>query len=135
MDTCFSCYALPFTFGHEYSYKMETLGRQYLRYRKLMKHWHDVLPSGRILDVRYEENISNSERELRRILDYLGLPWDPACLKFHESDRIVRTASVAQVRKPIYSSSVARWRNFEAYLRPLREAIEFEYWLPTPITF
>jgi len=123
MDTCFSCYALPFTFGHEYSYEMETLGRQYLRYKKLMKHWHDVLPLGRILDVRYEDNISNSERELRRILDYLGLPWDPACLKFHESDRVVRTASVAQVRKPIYSSSVARWRNFEKYLSPLRETM------------
>jgi Tfp pilus assembly protein PilF len=123
MDTCFSCYAIRFTLGHEYSYDLGTLGRQYLRYSKLMKHWHNVLPLGRILDVRYEDNISDHEREARRMLDYLGLPWDPSCLKFHESERPVRTASVAQVRKPIYSSSVARWKNFEKHLSPLLETI------------
>jgi hypothetical protein len=88
-----------------------------------MKHWHNVLPAGRILDVRYEDNISDPERAARRMLDYLGLPWDPACLKFYESERAVRTASVTQVRKPIYSSSLARWKPFEKYLGPLLETI------------
>ena len=123
MDTCFSCYTLKFTQGHEYSYDLRTLGRQYLRYTKWMRHWKDVLPSGWILDVRYEDNVVNPEQEARRLLEYLGLPWDPACLKFHENQRTVRTASVTQVRKPIYSSSVARWKPFENYLEPLLETI------------
>jgi len=123
MDTCFSCYALRFTHGHEYSYDLGTLGRHYLRYRKLMKHWHSVLPPGRILDVRYEDIIADPELEARRLLDYLGLPWNPACLRFYETKRTVRTASVAQVRKPIYSSSVARWKRFKKHLSPLFEII------------
>jgi hypothetical protein len=90
---------------------------------KWMRHWKDVLPSGRILDVRYEDNVVNPEQEARRLLEYLGLPWDPACLKFHENKRTVRTASVTQVRKPIYSSSVARWKPFENYIAPLLETI------------
>ncbi|MEJ1958236.1 MAG: sulfotransferase [Nitrosomonadales bacterium] len=112
MDTCFSCYSLRFTRGHEYSYDLRALGRQYLRYRKMMKHWHDALPSGRVLDVRYEDNVADPEKESRRMLDYIGLPWDAACLTFHENKRSVRTASVAQVRKPIYSSSVGTLETF-----------------------
>jgi Flp pilus assembly protein TadD len=123
VDTCFSCYALRFTHGHEYSYDLGTMGRQYLRYRKLMQHWHSVLPPGRILDVRYEDNVADPECEARRMLNYLGLPWDPACLKFNENKRTVQTASVTQVRKPIYSSSVARWKHFEKHLKPLLEII------------
>jgi Flp pilus assembly protein TadD len=119
MDTCFSCYALQFTHGHEYTYELSMLGREYQRYMKLMQHWHSVLPPGRILDVRYEDNIADPEREARRMLDYLGLPWNPACLKSHENKRPIRTASVTQVRKPIYSSSVARWKRFEKHLEPL----------------
>ena len=129
MDTCFSCYALRFTHGHEYCYDLGTLGRQYLRYSKLMKHWHDVLPPGRILDVRYEDVVVDSEREARRMLDYLGLPWDSACLRFHENRRAVHTASVTQVRKPIYSNSVARWKHFEKHLGPLLEGINPVAWL------
>jgi Flp pilus assembly protein TadD len=123
MDTCFSCYTLRFTSGHEYCYDLRTLGRTYLRYRRLMKHWHDVLPSGRILDVRYEDVVASAEREVRRMLEYLGLPWSPACLSFYETERPVRTASAAQVRKPIYSSSLARWKHFEKHLVPLLEII------------
>ncbi len=77
-----------------------------------MKHWHDALPSGRVLDVRYEDNVADPEKESRRMLDYIGLPWDAACLTFHENKRSVRTASVAQVRKPIYSSSVGTLETF-----------------------
>jgi tetratricopeptide (TPR) repeat protein len=119
MDICFSCYALHFNNGHEYSYNLETLGRRFLRYRKLMAHWHNVLPPGRILDVRYEDVVADTENEARRILKYLGLPWDPACLDFHNNTRTVRTASVTQVRKPIYKSSMARWKRFEGHLLPL----------------
>ena len=123
VDTCFSCYALRFTHGHEYTYDLGTMGRQYIRYRKLMKHWHNVLPPGRILDVRYEDIVANPEHEARRMLDYLELPWNPACLSFHENKRTVQTASVAQVRKPIYSSSVARWEHYEKHLGPLLEIV------------
>jgi tetratricopeptide (TPR) repeat protein len=124
MDTCFSCYALRFTYAPEYCYDLGALGRQYLRYRKLMQHWHDVLPPGRILDVRYEDTVADPEREARRMLDYLGLPWDPACLDFSNNRRAVLTASSTQVRKPIYSSSVARWKHFEKHLRPLLEIVQ-----------
>ncbi len=123
MDTCLSCHALRFSHGHEYSYDLGTLGRHYLRYRKFMQHWHSVLPPGRILDQRYEDMVADPEHEARRLLDYLGLPWDPACLNFHESKRAVRTSSVTQVRKPIYSTSVARWKHFEKHLGPLLEII------------
>jgi tetratricopeptide (TPR) repeat protein len=124
MDTCFSCYTLRFTSGHEYSYDLRMLGRKYLRYRRLMKHWHEVFPPGRILEVSYEHVVASAEREVRRILDYLGLPWSPACLSFYETERPVRTASAAQVRKPIYSSSLARWKHFEKHLGPLLEIIQ-----------
>jgi tetratricopeptide (TPR) repeat protein len=123
MDTCFSCYALRFTLGHEYSYDLRTLGRKYLRYERLMEHWRDALPPGRILSVSYEDNISDPEREVRRMLDHLGLPWNPACVRFYATERAVRTASAAQVRKPIYASSMARWKHFEQHLAPLRETI------------
>jgi tetratricopeptide (TPR) repeat protein len=134
MDTCFSCYALRFKFGHEYSYDLETLGRQYLRYRRLMAHWRSVLPEGRILDVRYEDNVADPEREARRLLEYLGLPWDPACLNFHENKRAVLTPSAVQVRKPIYSSSVARWKHYETHLGPLLGIIH-PATMPERITF
>ena len=119
MDTCFSCYALRFAYGNEYCYDLEVLGRQYLRYRTLMQHWRDVLPAGRILDVCYEGTVSDPERELRRMLEYLELPWNPAGLRFYETERTVRTASVVQVRQPIYVSSIARWRKFTTHLGPL----------------
>jgi tetratricopeptide (TPR) repeat protein len=123
MDCCFSSYALRFKEGHEYCYDMEMLGRHYQRYRELMVHWHNVLPPGRILDVSYEDNVADPEREARRLLAYLGLPWDAACLKFYENKRTVSTASVTQVRKPIYSGSVARWKRFEKHLGPLLEIV------------
>ena len=123
MDSCFSCYALNFKSGHAYTHDMEALGRHYSRYRKLMEFWHEVLPPGRILDLRYEDMVADPEREARRLLDYLGLPWDPACLKFYETRREVKTASVTQVRQPIYSSSVARWKHFEKHLGPLQEIV------------
>jgi hypothetical protein len=124
LDLCWSCYAMFFSKGHTYSYDLKTLGRHYVRYRRMVEHWHKVLPPSRILDVRYEDIVADPEREAGRLLDYLGLPWNSACLRFYETKRAVRTASLAQVRKPIYSTSVGRWKHFEKYLRPLLEIID-----------
>ena len=123
MDNCFSCYALRFQKGHEYCYDLEMLGRHYQLYRQYMQHWHSVLPPGRILDVRYEDTVADLETQARRILEHVGLPWDPACLNFHETKRSVKTASITQVRQPIYKTSVARWKHFETHLGPLREIL------------
>ena len=76
-----------------------------------MRHWHEVLP-GQVLEMRYEELIRDQELQTRRLLDYCGLQWEEACLRFHETERPVRTASSEQVRQPLYSSSVNHWRNF-----------------------
>jgi hypothetical protein len=125
MDCCFSCYALRFAAaGHEYCYDLSTLGRYYVRYSEMMQHWHAVLPPGRILNVRYEDMVSDLEGQTRRLLDYIGLPWDPACLKFYENKREVSTASVMQVRQPIYNTSVARWKHFQKHLAPLLDTLD-----------
>lgn len=122
-DCCVSCYTMHFRTGHEYSYDLGMLGRYFLRYRQLMAHWHRVLPPGRILDLRYEDMVGDPEREARRLLNYMGLPWDPACLKFYQNKRAINTASLAQVRRQIYSSSRGRWRRFEKHLTPLLEIL------------
>jgi tetratricopeptide (TPR) repeat protein len=127
MDCCFSCYALRFTEGHEYCYDLSTLGRYYVRYSEMMQHWHAVLMPGQILDVRYEDMVSDLEGQTRRLLDYIGLPWDPTCLKFYENNRAVNTASAMQVRQPIYNTSVARWKHFEKHLAPLLDTLGNEY--------
>ncbi len=124
MDTCFSCYATKFTEGNKFCYDLEALGRHYLRYTKFMGHWHRVLPQGRILDVRYEDIVDDTEHEVKRILEYLELPWDQECLSFYKNTRAVKTASASQVRKPIYTSSVARWKRFQDHLSPLMEIVK-----------
>lgn len=124
MDSCFSCYSRLFNDTMEFAYDQGTLGRYYVRYITLMRHWHKVLPPGTILDLPYEDMVADTEGQARRVLEFVGLPWDPACLKFHENTRLVKTASVAQVRKPIYKSSVARWKHFARHLRPLYELVK-----------
>lgn len=124
MDSCFSNYARLFNDTMEFAYDLGALGRYYVRYIKLMQHWHSVLPAGSILDLRYEHMVADTEGQARRILDYLGLPWDEKCLAFHQNKRHVKTASVAQVRKPIYKTSVARWRRFESHLQRLLEIVQ-----------
>lgn len=119
MDSCFSCYSRLFNDTMEFAYDQGTLGRYYARYMKLMAHWHRVLPKGTILDLPYEQMVEDTEGQARRVLEYVGLDWDPACLEFYKNDRLVKTASVAQVRKPIYRTSVARWRHFAKHLTPL----------------
>ncbi len=119
MDSCFSCYSRLFNDTMEFAYDQGTLGRYYARYMKLMAHWHTVLPEGTILDLPYEQMVEDTEGQARRVLEFVGLPWDPACMEFYRNDRLVKTASVAQVRKPIYKTSVARWRHFGRHLTPL----------------
>ena len=119
MDSCFSCYSRLFNDTMEFAYDQGTLGRYYARYIKLMQHWHKVLPAGTILDLPYEKMVDDTEAQVRRVLEFVGLPWDANCLQFHKNDRLVKTASVAQVRQPIYTSSVERWRHYEQFLGPL----------------
>jgi tetratricopeptide (TPR) repeat protein len=120
MDSCFSCYSRLFAGDNlGFTYDLETVGRYWVRYHELMRHWRDVLPPGRILDVPYETMVADFENQARRVVEYLGLPWDERCLGFHDSQRVVKTASVAQVRRPIYRTSVARWRPYERHLGPL----------------
>jgi hypothetical protein len=88
-----------------------------------MDHWHRVLPAGRILDVCYEDVVADLEGQARRILAHCGLPWDKSCLSFHRNGRPIRTASATQVRQPIYSSAVGRWRAYEQHLQPLLSAL------------
>ena len=123
MATCFSCFKQLFAAGQEFTYGLEDIGRYYRDYAALMAHWDAVLP-GRVLRVDYENVIDDLEGEVRRLLDYCGLPFEPACLEFHRNSRPVRTASSEQVRQPIYRDAVAQWRRFEAHLEPLARALD-----------
>lgn len=123
LDTCFSCYANLFSENIDYSYDLGELGRYYRACENLMAHWHKVLPSGTILDVQYETLVDDFEAQAKRIIEYCGLPWDDACLHFHQTKRVVHTLSAAQLREPIYSRSVRRSDAYAAYLEPLRKAL------------
>jgi tetratricopeptide (TPR) repeat protein len=123
VDTCLSCYSKLFGGEQPFAYHLGELGRYYRAYAQLMAHWHRVLPEGAILDVRYEELVGDFENQVRRILDYSGLEWNEACLSFYETDRPVTTISQAQVRQPLYNTSVRRWRPDDAILRPLLDGL------------
>ncbi|HEY1772040.1 MAG TPA: sulfotransferase [Gammaproteobacteria bacterium] len=122
LDTCLSCYSKLFTTGHPFAYEQAELGRFYRMYDALMVHWRAALP-GRMLELRYEDLVADLEGQSRRLVAHLELPWDEACLRFHESSRAVRTASLAQVRRPIYKDSVGRWKRHEKELGPLLLAL------------
>lgn len=118
-DTCYSIYKHFFSArGHHYAYDMEDLGHYYNRYADLMAHWRQIFPEG-LFDLHYESMVGDQETTTRTLLDACGLPWDPACLKFHKTTRPVATISAAQVRQPIYTGSVGAWRNYEESLAPL----------------
>ncbi len=122
IDGCLSCFFNVFNDAHGYNNDLRTLGLYYREYDRLMRHWNEVLP-GRMLDCRYEDLIADQEGQSRRLIDHLGLPWDDACLRFHETDRAVNTPSRWQVRQPIYASSVKRWKAYEDKIEPLIEAL------------
>jgi len=118
VDTCLSCYSKIFP-AQNFSYDLAELGRHYRRYDQLMAHWRSVLPPGAMLDVVYEDVVNDLEGQARRLIDYCGLPWDDRCVSFHKASRPVMTHSAVQVRKPLFRSSLQRWRNYEASLAPL----------------
>jgi tetratricopeptide (TPR) repeat protein len=122
-DTCLSCYSKLFAAEQDFTYDLGELGRYYRKYAELMAHWRNVLPAGRVLDVRYEDVVADLEGQSRRILSHCGLPWDDRGLAFHETERPIRTASATQVRQPIYGRSVGRWRRYEEFLEPLLSAL------------
>jgi tetratricopeptide (TPR) repeat protein len=122
MGCCFSGFKQLFAEGQEFTYGLQEVGRYYRDYVKLMDHWDTVLP-GKILRVRYEEVVADLETQVRRLLDYCGLPFEDACINFHQTERAVRTASSEQVRQPIFKSGVDQWENFSPYLDPLRATL------------
>ena len=122
MGCCFSGFKQLFAEGQEFTYGLEEVGRYYRDYVDLMDHWDRVLP-GKVLRVRYEDVVADLEPQVRRILDFCGLPFEDACLRFHETRRAVRTASSEQVRKPIFTSGVDQWEHFSAHLDPLRSIL------------
>ena len=123
IDTCLSCYTNLFTEGQLYSYELTELGQYYQCYEHIMNHWRRILPSDAWLEIEYEAMVNNLETEAPRLIDFCDLAWEPACLTFYQSKRQVRTASFAQVRQPIYTSSVERWRRYEPDLAPLIQVL------------
>jgi hypothetical protein len=105
-----------------FSYDLGEIGRYYTGYVGMMEHYHEVLP-GRVHFVQYERLVEDTETEIRRLLDYCGLPFEEGCLRFWETDRAVVTPSAEQVRRPIFREALEQWRNFEPWLGPLKEAL------------
>ncbi len=95
-----------------------------MNYHRIMQHWKSVLPANSFLEISYEDLISNTESEARRLIKSLGLKWEDSCLHFYKNKRSIHTASVTQVRQPIYRSSVERWRNYETHLQPLLDELK-----------
>jgi tetratricopeptide (TPR) repeat protein len=122
MACCFSGYKQLFAEGQEFTYDLADAGQYYRDYVELMDHWDAVLP-GKVLRVQYEDVVSDTPVQVRRILDYCGLPYEDACVSFYETKRSVRTPSSEQVRQPIYKSGLDQWRNFEPWLDPLKSAL------------
>ena len=122
MGCCFSGFKQLFAEGQEFTYGLEEIGQYYADYVTLMDHWDNVLP-GKILRVRYEDVVADLETQVRRLLDHCGLPFEEACLNFHQNERAVRTASSEQVRQPIFKSGVDQWENFSEFLDPLRNKL------------
>ena len=122
MACCFSNFKQLFAAGQEFTYSLEDIGRYYRTYVELMAHWDAVLP-GKVLRVQHENVVEHLEDNVRRVLEFCGLEFEPACLEFYKTERSVRTASSEQVRQPIYKEGIDQWRNFEPWLGPLKAAL------------
>ena len=122
MACCFSNFKQLFASGQEFTYSLDDIARYYRSYVELMRHWDEVLP-GKVLRVQHEDVVEDLEGNVRRLLDFCGLEFEPACLEFHKNQRSVRTASSEQVRRPIFKEGLDQWRNFEPWLGPLRAAL------------
>ena len=122
MACCFSGFKQLFGEGQEFSYSLSDIGNYYRQYVRLMDHWDEVLP-GFVLRVQYEDVVDDIETQVKRMLDHCGLPFEAACVEFHKTQRSIRTPSAEQVRRPIYTSGLDQWRNYEQWLDPLKEAL------------
>jgi hypothetical protein len=126
IDTCLSCFETVFAGELSFAYDLGELGHYYRAYERLMQHWREVLPPGVMLDVHYEAVVDDIETEARRLIAHCGLDWDEACLEFHRTQRVVRTASAMQVRQPLYRGSVGRSRAYPELTARLSEALGAE---------
>jgi tetratricopeptide (TPR) repeat protein len=126
MDTCLSIYCQHFETTVSYANDLEDLAHYYTEYLRVMGHWRETLPENVILDVPYEGLVADQETWSRKMLEFIGLPWDPHCLDFHAANRTVITASKWQVRQKMSASSIGRWRNYEKFLEPLLPLLEFD---------
>jgi hypothetical protein len=115
LDSCLGAYKQLFGRGQNFTYDMVDLAEYYRNYHNTMQHWHRVLP-GKVLDVHYEETVSDLEGQVRRILEHCRLPFEEACVRYHETSRAVKTASSEQVRQPIYKEALGKWRRYEKHL-------------------
>lgn len=123
IDTCLSCLKQNFARGQYWSYSLEELAAEYRRYADLMQYWRETLPEGSFIEINYEDTVNDLETQARRLIDYVGLDWDDACLAPHKNKRAVLTASKSQVIKPVYKSSVKGWKRYEKQLQPLIEGL------------
>jgi tetratricopeptide (TPR) repeat protein len=123
LDTCLSIYFQYFSHLHPYANDLDNLAHYYAEYLRLSRHWRTVLAASSLLEVPYEALIEDQEGWTRRMLEFIGLPWDPKCLEFYQTDRSVITLSKWQVRQKLHTSSAGRWRNYERYLAPLQHLV------------
>jgi hypothetical protein len=123
IDTCLSCYKQLFGRGHYWSYNLEEMAQHYEEYDDLMAHWRNVLPK-KFLEINYEDTVNDFENQARKLIDFVGMEWNDACLKPHKQKRSVLTASKGQVIKPIYKTSVHAWKRYEEQLQPLIKRLE-----------
>jgi len=124
LDTCISCFTTSFKQGHKFTNDLRELGEYYRLYQEAMAYWRQVLPPHVLYEVDYENLVADMESEVRKLLAHSGLEWDARCLDFQQNQRAVNTASVYQVRQPIYSTAIGRWKRYAAHLGPLLEALE-----------
>lgn len=122
LDTCLSCFFMNFHKEGDYSFDVENLAEYYSAYRRFMDHWRSVLTIP-ILDVDYESLVAEPEKHVRRMIEFIGMEWEPGVMDYDRTNRAVQTASKWQVRQPIYNSSVRRWKNYECHLQPMFEAL------------
>jgi tetratricopeptide (TPR) repeat protein len=122
LDSCLGAYKQLFAKGQNFTYDIEDLAHYYRNYDAVIKHWHKVLP-GKVLDVHYEDTVTDLEAQVRRILEHCGLPFEKACLHFHETERAVKTASSEQVRQPIYTDALGIWRKYDEHLGIWKEEL------------
>jgi hypothetical protein len=123
LDSGLSCFIELFRLSRDFTTDVESIGRYYLQYERLMAHWRKVLPLP-VYEQRYEKLIADQEAGSRALVAHCGLPWDDACLNFQGAERTVMTPSRWQVRQPIYSSSIGRWRNYERHMAPMAHLLE-----------